>query len=207
MDCVIENEWLTHFLLEYGSISLFFLLILGIIALPIPEETLMVFSGILMGKGNMAVAPTILAALAGSMCGITVSYFLGTSIGKYVLDKYGPWFGLKEHRLQHAKNWFLHYGKWTLIVGYFIPGIRHLTGVSAGLCGIPYREFAIFAYTGALLWVSTFLSIGYFFSDVCVSIFEIIDNNLQVIMLVAIFLAAVYIGIRILINYRKKRSP
>jgi membrane protein DedA with SNARE-associated domain len=206
VDCVIENEWLAYFLLEYGSISLFFLLILGIIALPIPEETLMIFSGILMNKGNMAIFPTFIAALAGSMCGITVSYFLGTSVGKYVLERYGPWFGIKEARLHKAKEWFLHYGQWTLIIGYFIPGVRHLTGVTAGLSELPYKRFAIFAYTGALLWVSTFLSIGYFFSDACFTVFEIIDNNLDNIMQIAIFLAIVYIAVRIVFKLKKNRN-
>ena len=54
-------------------------------------------------------------------------------------------------------------GKWALIIGYFIPGVRHLTGYVAGGLRLPWRYFALFAYSGALLWVSLFIGAGYVF--------------------------------------------
>lgn len=47
-----------------------------------------------------------------------------------------------------------------MIVCYFIPGVRHITGYFSGIAKIPYRSFALYAYTGALLWVSAFISLG-----------------------------------------------
>lgn len=165
MDSVFSLETLTYLTTQYGSGALFILLALGIIAFPIPEETLMVFAGILIASGKLHMHYTIIAALGGSLCGITVSYLVGRTAGSFVTHKYGRWMGLTEERLEKAHDWFQYYGKWSLFFGYFIPGVRHFTGLIAGTTALDVRLFMIFAYTGALLWVSTFLSVGYFFGE------------------------------------------
>ncbi|HEV8051497.1 MAG TPA: DedA family protein [Parachlamydiaceae bacterium] len=190
MDCL--NETFAHFLMEYGSIGLFLLLVLGIIALPIPEETLLVFSGALVAQGVLNLNSTILAAVTGSLCGITISYLLGLTGGTYLVQKYGKWFGLTTKRLEQANDWFHHYGKWSLFIGYFIPGIRHFTGFTAGTAAVEYRHFALYAYTGAIVWIATFLSIGYLFGDVCFSFLEKIDMNIVMMIGAALVLAAGY---------------
>lgn len=174
MDCLI-NDTFAHWLLEYGSLVLFILLVLGIIALPIPEETLLVFSGALMAEGILHIPSTIIAALAGSISGITISYYMGVTGGTYLVQHYGGWVGLTTKRLEQAKEWFNRFGKWSLVIGYFIPGVRHFTGFTAGTAKVEYPHFALFAYSGALLWVTSFLSIGYYFGDVCFAFLEEID--------------------------------
>lgn len=180
MDCL--NETFAHLLTEYGSLTLFLLLVLGIIALPIPEETLLVFSGALMAQGILNIHSTILAAVAGSLSGITISYLLGLTGGFYLFHKYGSWVGITIQRLEKAKEWFNHYGKWSLFIGYFIPGLRHFTGFTAGTTGVEYRHFALFAYTGGVFWVTTFLSLGYFFGDYCFAFLEEIDFKVVLVL-------------------------
>ena len=171
MELLSENSTLSLWLLHYGSFALFGLLAVGIIAVPVPEETLMVLAGVLMSQGNLSVVATPLAAFLGSVCGISVSYWLGRTAGHNFLHRYGKWVGLTEKRLKKAHNWFERFGTWTLLIGYFIPGLRHFTGFSAGSTDLELNRFALFAYSGALLWVSTFLSVGYFFGDYWVAFF------------------------------------
>lgn len=165
MELFWEGDALSHWLMHYGSISVFILLALGIIALPVPEETLMVLAGVLMSKGKINVIETGIAAYAGSICGITVSYLMGRLAGNYILKRYGNWIGLTEKRLEQVHAWFERFGKWTLFIGYFVPGVRHFTGFTAGMAELEYKYFALFAYTGALVWVTVFLSLGYFVGD------------------------------------------
>lgn len=167
----------THWLLEYGSIALFFLLALGIVALPIPDETLMVISGVLIHQGYLCPLPTVIAAYAGSMCGITLSYVLGYTAGHFIVKRYGKWVGITDQNLQKAHNWYEYYGKWTLTFGYFIPGVRHVTGIFAGMTELEYPVFALFAYTGAILWATVFLSIGYFFGPYWAHILGFMDEH------------------------------
>jgi undecaprenyl-diphosphatase len=46
-------------------------------------------------------------------------------------------------------------------VGYFIPGVRHLTGYVAGASELTFSNFALFAYTGAFCWAAVFITLGY----------------------------------------------
>lgn len=169
----IFSQWL----LEYGSLALFFLLALGIVALPIPDETLMVISGVLIHQGYLSPFPTILAAYAGSMCGITLSYILGRTAGHFIVKRYGKWVGINDQNLQKAHDWYEYLGKWTLTFGYFIPGVRHVTGIFAGMTELKYPVFALFAYTGAFLWATVFLLIGYFFGPHWATILGFMDEH------------------------------
>lgn len=201
MDALADNTTLQIWLTQYGSFALFFLLTLGILALPVPEETLMVIAGVLMHHGKLQIPPTIIAAVLGSLCGITSSYILGRTAGHFLICRYGKWIGIGQAQLDKAHAWFERFGKWTLFIGYFIPGIRHFTGLLAGTTSLSYQEFALFAYSGALIWVATFLSIGYFFGSCWFSIFKNIEIDIDDLVT-----AAIVIGLIYLIYLVKKRS-
>ena len=62
-------------------------------------------------------------------------------------------------------RWFERYGYGLLIVVYFIPGIRHVTGYFSGITKMPYKKFAINSYLGALIWSITFISLGKVLGD------------------------------------------
>ncbi len=148
-------------LLHYGSLALFFLLALGILALPVPDETLMVAAGFLISRGKLNLPFTVVAAYLGAICGITLSYVIGRYGGSLLLEKYGHYIRLTEKRIEKTRLWFSRIGMWALFIGYFVPGIRHFTGYIVGSVRIPFDRFALFAYSGAVVWSSIFLSIGY----------------------------------------------
>lgn len=148
-------------LLHYGSIALFFLLALGILALPVPDETLMVAAGFLISRGKLNLPFTVIAAYLGAICGISLSYVIGRYGGSLLLEKYGHWVHLTEKRIERTRQWFSRIGMWALFIGYFIPGIRHFTGYIVGSVRIPFSRFALFAFSGAIVWGSVFLSLGY----------------------------------------------
>lgn len=182
-------EALNSWLLSYGSFAIFGLLALGIIALPVPEETLLVFTGFMIHQGTFSLVPAALAAFLGSVVGISVSYMIGRTGGLYVIRKYGSYVGLTESKMAIAHNWFEHFGKWVLFIGYFIPGLRHFTGVFAGVSTLEYSHFCLFAYSGAFFWVATFLSIGYFFGNYHQAAFEYIERNIEFVLSVGVLLA------------------
>lgn len=154
---------LHHFFYQYGSAGIFFLLALGIFGLPVPDETLIIIMGFLLAKAYIPATSVLPAVYIGSMLGITLSYLVGLKVGKPILFRFGKKIGITHKRLEKTHNWCEKYGKWSLIIGYYIPGIRHLFGISAGVVNLSYREFALFAYVGAFIWASIFLCVGYFF--------------------------------------------
>ncbi|WP_419421262.1 DedA family protein (plasmid) [Legionella sp. D16C41] len=156
---------LSYWLIHYGSFTLFGLLALGIIGLPIPDETLLLFSGYMMAHGKLSIWLTPICALLGSMFGITVSYLIGYFGGRPLILRFGRLFGITEERLNRVHQQFDRFGKWLLLIGYFIPGVRHLIGIVAGIVFLRFWEFALLAYTGALIWTTSFLVIGFFFHN------------------------------------------
>jgi membrane protein DedA with SNARE-associated domain len=82
-------ETFTYWLSRYGYFGLFSLLMLGVVGVPIPEETLLTFSGVLVYRGHLELLPTLLAAFLGSCCGITVSYGLGRFFGLVLTTRFG----------------------------------------------------------------------------------------------------------------------
>lgn len=149
--------WLSH----YGYAGLFGLLVLGIVGLPVPDETLLVFSGYLISTGRLHPALTCVAGFAGSICGISLSYTIGRTLGHRAVLRYGRWLHVTEDRLEYVHGWFQRAGEWLLLIGYFIPGVRHFTALVAGASKLEYAIFARFAYVGAAIWVATFLLLGY----------------------------------------------
>jgi membrane protein DedA with SNARE-associated domain len=149
-------------IIEYSYIGIFAALGLGIIGLPIPDETLIAFAGFLSFKGKLSFFLTFFAAFLGASCGITISYFLGKYGSSYISNKYAQKFAIYSSRLQGVEEFYIKYGKFALLMGYFIPGVRHVTAIFAGISRFPYWRFALFAYTGAFLWTATFLIFGFF---------------------------------------------
>lgn len=188
----------TWFLL-YGSFALFILLSVGIFGLPVPEETVLILAGISMKNGDLAIIPVFIAAYLGTVLGITISYLLGRVAGHSFLREYGRFFP----KLKSLKT----LTKWTLLVGYLIPGLRHFTGIFAGFESIKFKEFALWAYSGAFFWVSFYLSIGFFSGNYFLFFANTLQNLEFVMDLFTLFLTLAFIGYLIYkIKIRKNGS-
>lgn len=174
---------LPEFLSQYGYAGLFGLLVLGIVGLPVPDETLLVLTGYLVSQGHLHPLWAFLAALLGSGCGITLSYIIGRTLGYRFVTRHGKWVHLTEDRIDKIHRWFDRLGHWLLVVGYFIPGVRHFTAFVAGTSGLAYPGFAVFAYLGAALWVSSFLALGYFMGEKWESALALVHEYLIAICL------------------------
>ncbi len=190
-------EWVRH----YGYFGIFTLLLLGIVGLPIPDEWLLTFSGYLVYRGELKLIPTLAAAYLGSMSGITISYLLGSSFGLYLIRKFGHLLRITEEKVTHVSKWLARVEEWGLFFGYFIPGVRHLTAYVAGISKMPVRTFAMFAYTGALVWSITFITLGYFLGEKWKQILERVHKHLVIVAIVVI----VFLTFLFVIQQRKAR--
>ncbi len=153
--------WIAH----YGYLALFTLLMLGIVGLPVPDETLLMFAGYLAFKQELSVVPLIVTAFLGSACGISLSYGLGRTVGIYLVRTLGHLIGIDAEKLDQVHAWYARRGKYALLFSYFVPGVRHVTAVVAGSAKLPPTVFAVYAYSGGLLWSVSFLAVGYFLGE------------------------------------------
>jgi membrane protein DedA with SNARE-associated domain len=168
-------DQILHWVSQYGYLGILGLLMVGIVGLPVPDEWLLMFTGYLIFRGDLRAVPAIAAAFVGSCCGISVSYVIGRTLGISVIEKYGMWLHVDRKRMEKVHAWFERIGKWMLLVGYFIPGVRHLTAISAGISTLRLPVFAFFAFTGALLWSITFITVGFLVGEKWRQIAEWLD--------------------------------
>jgi membrane protein DedA with SNARE-associated domain len=186
--CMLPD--INYYVAHYGYAGIFSLLVLGIVGLPIPDETLLTIVGYMIHQKHLAAVPAYASAVFGSMCGITISYILGRRIGLLILHHL-QFFHVTPKQIARVHAWFDRYGTWTLLIGYFVPGVRHLTAVVAGTSDLSYRHFAIFAYSGALLWSATFIGIGYYFGDRAEQVLKQIQHHLIISASIVLVVAVV----------------
>ena len=198
----MENTVL-QWVATYGYAAIFLLLVLGVVGLPVPDEFLLTGCGFLIYQGHLSAVPAFASALSGSMSGITCSYLIGRTVGwKFLHSRFGKWLHISDERVRLVHDWFDRIGHWALIIGYFVPGVRHFTAIVAGTSKLEYRSFATFAYFGALAWVSTFLFIGYHFGSRWQEMLELVDRHLKEGSIVLGALIVVYIVVRYLFRRR-----
>jgi len=175
----------------HGYGALFLLMALGVVGLPIPDETILVFAGYLIGRGTLHPVGAFFAALAGAWTGISGSYLLGRTLGVGVVHRYGKYIHFTEARLAQVHRWFDRIGHWMLVVGYYIAGVRHFTAVVAGMSKLEFPTFMAYAWTGGALWVATFLTLGYYLGENWKPIAELIHSYIHYASAVLIAMAIV----------------
>ncbi|WP_332696743.1 DedA family protein [Halalkalibacter lacteus] len=154
-------EIVKHLIFEYGYFGIFIALVGGIVGLPIPDEVLLLTIGYYSYLGRVNLLTALISSYLGSVIGITISYILGAKLGLPFLLKYGNKIYLTKTKISNAQQLFSKHGAWLLLLGYFIPGIRHLTGYLAGISRMRIGTFILYSYIGALFWVTVFVLSGY----------------------------------------------
>ncbi|ODA40890.1 DedA family protein [Desulfosporosinus sp. BG] len=154
----MTSQLLFHYITQYGYAGLYLIVCISILGLPIPDELLMTFVGFLTYSGQLNPVLAILFAALGCCTAVTIEYLLGSFFQRKVLVL------LKKHagssKIEKVLSWYQRHGRKLLTVGYFIPGMRHISGYVAGMSRMSYRNFAFFAYLGAILWTTLFITLG-----------------------------------------------
>ncbi|WP_219838212.1 DedA family protein [Paenibacillus sp. R14(2021)] len=191
---------------RYGYVGLTLALALGIVGVPVPDEALLTYSGYLVGNGTLLVPFVILCAFLGAAVGISASYVIGFRLGLPFLLKYGPRIRLSAAKIERAQSWMNRYGNVLLFAGFFVPGLRHLTAYMAGISRLKKRTFMLYAYSGALVWSTLFIYIGYLLGDQWQTVKTYIHHNGLTLVLIICSCAFVILCFRLFIAMRKVKA-
>ncbi|WP_377520270.1 VTT domain-containing protein [Priestia megaterium] len=187
-------DFMTSYINQYGYIVLFLALMLELLALPLPGELLMGYAGVLAFQGHLNWMGSILAAGIGSVIGMTIAYGIGYKLGTSFFDKYGKTFHMGPERIERMSKWFSKHGNKLLIITYFLPVIRHITGYFSGMTRLSFRTYALYAYSGSFLWVTTFITLGKVLGPQWEQFHHSIKKYFIIGMIVAVILfASIYI--------------
>ncbi|MFT9488366.1 MAG: VTT domain-containing protein [Tepidibacillus sp.] len=198
-------EWIKTLFEQYSYLVLFISLLLELIALPLPGEALMGYAGFLVYQGQLHWSFSIFMAAMGAITGMTISYWIGRRLGTPFFKMYGHYIHLGPERLEKVSLWFDRYGNKLLVIAYFIPGVRHITGYFSGTARISYRVYMVYAYLGAFIWVSTFISLGKILGPQWEQFHTSIKKYLIIAGIIAIILLAIFYLYRTYRSWLKER--
>ena len=184
---------------QVGYLGVFLLIAIENIFPPIPSEVILVFGGFMTTYTSLNIPIMILAATLGSLLGAIVLYYIGKIFNKerlkrIVNGKIGKVLRLKASDIEKADKWFDTKGNKTVFFCRFIPIVRSLISIPAGMSEMPMQKFLIYTILGSLIWNTVLIIVGSIVGDKWETIVGYLDNfsNIILIILVIIFVVAMY---------------
>lgn len=184
---------------QVGYLGVFLLIAIENIFPPIPSEVILVFGGFMTTYTSLNIPIMILAATLGSLLGAIVLYYIGKIFNKerlkrIVNGKIGKVLRLKASDIEKADKWFDTKGNKTVFFCRFIPIVRSLISIPAGMSEMPMQKFLLYTISGSLIWNTVLIIVGSIVGDKWETIVGYLDNfsNIILIILVIIFVVALY---------------
>lgn len=154
-------QYIKELILSMGYPGLYLLIVLESTLVPIPSMLVMPFAGYLASTGHFSL-PVILAINgAGALTGSLLSYWVGAAGGKPLLERYGKYVMVRPEDLRKTEEFFARHGAWTILIGRFLPVVRHLISIPAGIARMRLPLFALQTFLGAMIWGGGLMVVGY----------------------------------------------
>jgi len=144
-----------------GYVSLFALMTLESASLPIPSEVVLPFAGYLSFIGLMNVGGALAVSTLAALSGALVDYFLALKLGNAFVESFIRRFGMSHRSLETAEDWFKRRGTWTVFGARFVPVVRSVISLPAGLFRMPLLSFVTFTAVGCIVWNMVLIFAGY----------------------------------------------
>ncbi|PLS15676.1 DedA family protein [Bacillus sp. M6-12] len=184
----MEWESFLHILGQYGYPGLFIYLWVGIFIIPIPNEVIIMSVSIAAEQGLLNPGFAFITAYAGILFAITSIYFMGRFTGAHLMGYFNRKKKFKR-LIYRSKRLLNKYHAFSLSISYFIPGMRLFLPFIYGFSKLSFLTFALFSYTGALVWLSLTFFLGYQLGDE----FDRILMYEKEALLVLLVLSALYV--------------
>ncbi|MCE4046887.1 MULTISPECIES: DedA family protein [Bacillaceae] len=196
------DNWITHTMEEFGYIGILLLITLENIFPPIPSEIILTFGGFMTTYTDMTVLGVVAVSTIGSVLGAVILYWVGTLLNmekiESIVDKWGHIIRLTKEDVHKANGWFEKYGYWTVFFCRFIPLIRSLISLPAGMAKMNFAIFLVLTSLGTLIWNFVLIRIGAAVGDsweTIVGYMDIYSNIIYAIIAIAI-IAFLFLYIR-----------
>jgi membrane protein DedA with SNARE-associated domain len=197
-------HWAQGIIRDLGYPGVFVLIMLESTLVPIPSEVVMPFAGFMASKGEFSLPVILLINSVGAMIGSGISYTIGVVGGKPFLVKYGKYFLVSQHEITRTEAFFAKHGKKTILIARFLPVIRHVISVPAGVARMSLPAFFLQTFLGATIWGGVLIVLGYYLGtnwEAFTETLERVDLPIKIILV----LALVALGIRFVVRRRRER--
>ncbi|MBR3208955.1 MAG: DedA family protein [Bacilli bacterium] len=191
---------------QFGYFGICLLIAVENIFPPIPSEVILLFGGFMTTYSKINIIGVIISSTIGSLLGALILYYIGKILNKerlkkLVRGKIGKTLRLKEKDIDKADEWFDKKGNKTVFYCRFVPILRSLISIPAGMSEMKMSKFLIYTIVGSAIWNTVLTIIGNRVGKNWESIVDIFDkySHITLIVLIILFIiAAIY--------YYKKRN-
>ncbi|WP_079478976.1 DedA family protein [Halobacillus salinus] len=196
----MEN-WLMEVMNQYGYIGILLLIALENIFPPVPSEVILTFGGFMTTSTDLSIVGVVISSTLGSVIGAIVLYSIGLQLDverlEKIVERWGHILRLSKTDIYKADQWFDKFGPWAVFFCRFVPLIRSLISVPAGMSNMNFGLFVLLTLVGTSIWnivlVNLGASVGESWEDVVIYM-EVYSNIIYIflILLVIIFALLVY---------------
>jgi membrane protein DedA with SNARE-associated domain len=159
------SDWVSELIAQGGYWAIGFLMALENIFPPIPSELIMGLGGVGVGQGTFHPVALVLVGTIGSLIGNYVWFMVGRHWNeddlRSFVRRHGRWLTLDIATVNRIDRIFDEHGEWVVFVARFIPNIRTLISIPAGLFGMSHKRFILATSAGAAVWNSALVYAGY----------------------------------------------
>jgi membrane-associated protein len=149
----------------------------------LPGDSLLFVTGAIAAAGGMDIALVMAVLVAAALTGDNVNYAIGRWVGPRVFHyEQSRWFN--PAHLKRAHDFYERHGGKTIVLARFIPVVRTYVPFVAGIGAMPYARYLGWCVVGALTWVLSLCSAGYFFGNL-----PIVKNNLTAVILLIVLVS------------------
>ena len=159
------TDWIPDAIASGGYPAIFLLMALENIFPPIPSELIMGLGGVGVGEGRFSAAALVAVGSLGSLLGNYMWFMIGRRWSEDDLrgfvSRHGCWLTLDAASVDRIDRIFDTRGEWVVLVARFIPNIRTLISVPAGLFGMSHAKFIVATLIGSAIWNSALVFAGF----------------------------------------------
>lgn len=205
------EEFVISIMNQYGYFGIFFLIFIENIFPPIPSEVVLLFGGFMTTYSKLGVPLMILFSTLGSVVGAIVLYYVGKILNKerlkkLVSGKIGKILRLKASDIEKADHWFDTKGNKTVFFCRFIPVVRSLISIPAGMSEMAMTKFLLYTTVGSAIWNTVLLVIGNRVGKNWKDILGIMDQYSHVVLILLIILFVAFLVYFFYFRTQKKKA-
>lgn len=159
------NDFIIKSMTNYGYFAVFFLILVENVFPPIPSEVILLLGGFMTTYAGLNPFLMIIVSTLGSLAGAYLLYFLGKKLGapgiqKILNGKIGKAIRLTNDDYLRAQEWFTKRGEKTVFLCRFVPLLRSIISIPAGIAGMDLKIFTILTIIGSVIWNAVLIYVG-----------------------------------------------
>lgn len=171
---------------QFGWLGVFALMIFENATGITPAEVILAFAGWMLIERH-AVSPTFIPiagiyAGLGSAIGASITYWIARRGGRPLVERFARFFHINLAYIEKVEDRCRAWGAGMVLVGRFVPGIRPLVSIPAGLVRIPFPKFFVATFVGAYIWCTMLIGAGYVLGHEWRLISEYIKTHLPLVL-------------------------